>query len=147
MSPLTRSYETDHPGTGHRRVTQQRRRSSLPAGESGGPHVSLQLLLVPPAGLHVEVLEDVVLALGADLRGGQLQWVAVQQEALQVAQVAVAHRHVGDAVARQVQAHQRQLGDLWKKKARQWERSDVKKEREVDGWRVVSRLEPSRFIM
>ena len=116
--------------------------------------MALQLLLVPPAGLHVEVLEDVVLALGADLGGRQLQRVAVQQEALQVAQVAVAHGHVGDAVARQVQAHQRQLGDLWRK-ARPQESSDVERERErereaereVDGCHVVSRLKPSRFIM
>lgn len=52
--------------------------SSSPAAESSGPHVSLQLVLAPLAGLHVEVLEDVVFALGADLRRWHLQRVVVQ---------------------------------------------------------------------
>lgn len=72
----------------------------------------LQLLLAPLAGLHVEVLEDVVFALGADLGGGRLQRVVVQRDALQVAQVAVAQGHAGNAVAGRVQADEGQLGDL-----------------------------------
>ena len=61
--------------------------------------MSLQLLLAPLAGLHVEVLKDVVFALGADLRGRHLQRVVVQQDALEMPEVAVAQGHVRDAVA------------------------------------------------
>lgn len=49
-----------------------------PAVKSSGSQVSLQLLLAPLAGLHVEVLEDVVFPLGADLCRRHLQWVVVQ---------------------------------------------------------------------
>lgn len=81
-----------------------------PAVEARGPQVALQLLLAPLAGLHVEVLEDVVFALGADLSRRHLQRVVVQRDALQVPQVAVAQRHVGDAVAGHVEPDERELG-------------------------------------
>lgn len=55
-----------------------------PAAEPGGPEVFLQLALAPLAGLHVQVLEYVVLALGADLGGRHLQRVVVQQDDLQM---------------------------------------------------------------
>lgn len=82
---------------------------SLPVFESSGPKVSLQLLLAPLAGLHVEVLEDVVFALGADLRRWHLQRVVVQQDALEVAQVAVAQGHVGNAVTGNIEPDEGEL--------------------------------------
>ena len=52
--------------------------SPSPAIKSCRPRLSFQFFLVPLAGLHVEVLEDVVLALGANLCRWHLQWVVVQ---------------------------------------------------------------------
>jgi len=75
--------------------------------------VSLQLLLVSLAGLHVEILEDMVFSLGADLRRGHLQRVVVQQDGLQVPQVAVAQGHMGNAVAGHIEPDQRELGYFW----------------------------------
>jgi len=75
--------------------------------------VRRQLLLAPLARLHVEELEDVVFALGADLRRRHLQRVVVQQDALQVAQVAVAQGHVGNAVAGHVEPDEGKLRYLW----------------------------------
>ena len=75
--------------------------------------MSLQLLLAPLAGLHVEVLKDVVFALGADLRGRHLQRVVVQQDALEMPEVAVAQGHVGDAVAGHIEPDQGELRYFW----------------------------------
>lgn len=72
--------------------------------------MSLQLLLAPLAGLHVEVLKDVVFALGADLCGRHLQRVVVQLDALQMPEVAVTQGHVGDAVAGDIEADEGELG-------------------------------------
>lgn len=87
--------------------------SSSPAVESSGPQVSLQLLLAPLAGLHVEVLEDVVFALGADLRRWHLQRVVVQRDALEMPEVAVAQGHMGNAVAGHVEPDKGELGYFW----------------------------------
>lgn len=81
-----------------------------PATEPSGPQLLLQLLLALLAGLHVEVLEDVVFALGADLGWGRLQWVVVQRDALQVAQAAVAQGYTRNAIAGRIQADEGQLG-------------------------------------
>lgn len=72
--------------------------------------MSFQFLLAPLAGLHVEVLEDVVFALRADLRGWHLQGVVVQRDALEMPQVAVAQGHVGNAVAGHIEPDKGQLG-------------------------------------
>lgn len=53
-----------------------------PAGEPRGSEVFLQLALAPLTRLHVQVLEDVVFAFGADLSGRRLQGVVVQQQDL-----------------------------------------------------------------
>ena len=81
-----------------------------PAVEARGPQVSLQLLLAPLAGLHVEVLEDVVFALGADLSRRHLQRVVVQRDALEVPQVPVAQGHAGNAIAGHIEPDERELG-------------------------------------
>lgn len=83
--------------------------------------MSLQLLLAPLAGLHVEVLEDVVFALGTDVRGGHYERIVVQGDALEVAEVAVAQGYVGNAVAGDVEPDEGELGDFWR-----GEETDVK---------------------
>lgn len=84
---------------------------SSPAFESSGPQVQVLLqLLVVLTGLHVQVLEDVVFAFGADLCGWHLQRVAVQGDGLQMPEVAVTQRHVGDSVAGHVEPNERKLG-------------------------------------
>lgn len=85
---------------------------SSPAVEPGGSQVSLQVLLVPLARLHVKVLEDVVFALGANLRRRHLQRIVVQGDGLKVSQVAVAQGHVGNAVAGNIEPDKRELGDF-----------------------------------
>lgn len=72
--------------------------SPVTAVVPGGSQGSLQFLLASLAGLDVEELEDVELPLGTDLGRRLLQGVVVQYNGLEVAQVAVAHGHVGDAV-------------------------------------------------
>lgn len=74
----------------------------------------LQLLLAPLAGLHVEVLENVIFALGADLRRRHLQRVVVQRDGLQMPKVAVAQGHVGNPVAGHIEANQGKLGYFWR---------------------------------
>lgn len=49
------------------------------------------------------------LPFGADLGRGHLEGVVVKDDALEVPQMTVAHRHVGYAVARHIQADERQL--------------------------------------
>lgn len=70
----------------------------------------LQLFLAPLTGLHVEVLEDVVFALGADLRWWHLQWIAIQWDALQMPEVTVAQRQMGNSVAGDIEPNEGQLG-------------------------------------
>lgn len=70
----------------------------------------LQLFLAPLTGLHVEVLEDVVFALGADLRWWHLQWIAIQGDALQMPEVTIAQRQMGNSVAGDIEPNEGQLG-------------------------------------
>lgn len=70
-------------------------------------------LLVTLTGLHVQVLEDVIFAFGANLCRWHLQWVVVQQDGLQMPEVAEAQRHVGNPVAGHIEPNKRQFRYFW----------------------------------
>lgn len=70
-------------------------------------------LLVALTGLHVQVLEDVIFAFGADLCRRHLQRVVVQQDGLQVPEVPEAQGHVGNSVTGHIQPNKWEFRNLW----------------------------------
>lgn len=66
-------------------------------------------LFVTLTSLHVQVLEDVIFAFGANLCRWHLQRVVVQQDGLQMPEVAEAQGHVGNTVTGHVEPNKRQF--------------------------------------